>query len=116
MVNIELFATIMLVVQIVHSIEELLTGFYKKWFVFKMSFKFFLGFEIIHNLFWVFVLLNKQFPFRTSLLTFFIILMFAQSILHMFWMWNEKKYIPGLYTAILHIIIFPVFCFLQYFK
>ncbi len=107
----QLFASLILVVQIVHSIEEITTGFHKRWFFFKMSFKFFLIFEILHNLFWIAVVLFQQFPYRLNLLALFIVLMFAQSLWHLAWWTMEKKYVPGLITAIIHVALFLVFYF-----
>jgi len=101
----------MYAVQIFHSIEELATGFHKKWFFFKMSFKFFFSFEIIHNLLWLFVLLNTQLPYRKYLLVFFLLLMFAQSLWHLAWWAMKKQYVPGLVTAPIHIILFLLFYF-----
>lgn len=111
MINILLFAWIIYAVQIIHSLEELSTGFHKKWFVFKMPFRTFLAFEIIHNSFWAIVLIYKSFPFRLELLAFFIVLMFAQSLWHLAWWAMKKEYVPGLVTAIIHVILFLVFYF-----
>src|SRR3989344_7462798 len=85
--------------QIIHSFEELSTGFHKRWYLFKMPFRVFLGFEVLFNLFWAIVLLSKQFPERQILLAIFIVLMFANGIQHLVWFGWEKKYVPGLLTA-----------------
>lgn len=106
-------ARLMYVVQLFHSSEELLNNFHKKWFFKKLSFKFFLTFEIIHNIFWGLVLFIPTFPFRLQVLGLFILLMFANGIEHVVWYMWEKKYVPGLFTAFLHIIIFTVFFFLN---
>ena len=111
MLHILQFASIMYVVQLIHSVEELTTGFHKKWFLFKMPFKTFLGFEILHNLFWLSVLILPSFPFREQLLAFFIVLMFANGIEHLIWAGSIKKYVPGLFTAPIHIILFLSFIF-----
>ncbi len=111
MTNLELFATIILFIQIAHSIEELSTGFHKKWYLFKMSFKVFLTFEICFTLFWSSVIFFQNFPSREILLSFFLILMFANGVQHLVWAGSVKKYVPGLYTAFLHILIFLVFYF-----
>lgn len=105
------FATIMYVIQVLHSVEELSTGFHKKWFLFKMPFRTFLSFEIFHNLFWLLVLLLPTFPYRIQLLAFFIVLMFANGIEHVIWALSIKKYVPGLITAPIHIILFFIFYF-----
>lgn len=112
MVNVELFATIMFVVQLVHSLEELKTGFHKKWFLFKMPFWVFFTFEIVHNLFWGSVLLFKSFPSREYFLVLFIVLMFANGVEHLVWWAFVKKYVPGLITAPIHVVLFLVFCYL----
>ena len=110
------FFVLMFVVQIVHSVEELATGFHKKWFFFKMSFKFFLTFEVLHNLFWFAVLVFNQFPYRNHLMAFFIVLMFAQSLWHLAWWAMKKEYVPGLVTASLHVGLFLTFYFQVLFR
>lgn len=105
----EQFFVISLVVQIAHSIEELSTGFHKKWYVFKMPFWVFLVFEIVFNGFWIVVFLLQDFPSRTHLQAFFLALMFANGVQHVVWAGNVKKYVPGLITAVLHIIIFLIY-------
>lgn len=110
MVEIQTFATLIFIVQLFHSVEELSTGFYKKWFFFKMSFRTFLTFEILLYLL-VLLILIFNFPYKNYLLAFFIVLMFAQSLWHLAWWAMEKKYVPGLVTAIIHVVIFLIFYF-----
>lgn len=107
----EQFFAISLLVQIAHSVEELSTGFHKKWYVFKMPFWVFLAFEIVFEGFWIAVWLLQDFPERTHLQAFFLALMFANGVQHIVWAGNAKKYVPGLITAPVHIIIFLVFYF-----
>lgn len=109
--SIEFFAIIFLFVQILHSIEELSTGFHKKWYFTKMSFKTFLTFEIIHNLFWSAAVFIKGFPYRNELLLFFFALMFANGVQHLVWAGFKKSYVPGLITAPIHILVFLIFYF-----
>lgn len=104
-------ATVMFFVQIIHSLEELTTDFHKKWFLFKMPFWIFLTFEIIHTTFWAIVLLIQNFPFREQFLLFFIILMFANGLEHVIWAIKVKKYVPGLVTAPIHILLFVTFIY-----
>ncbi len=108
---IEQFALIIFGIQILHSIEELLTGFHKKWYLFKMPFKIFLSFEIFFSLFWGSVLFQKTFPYRENLLVFFTVLMFANGVQHIVWWGTVKKYVPGLITAFAHIAVFLIFFF-----
>ena len=107
----EQFFALSLFVQIIHVIEELLTGFHKKWYVFKMPFWMFLSFEIVFEGFWISVFLIHDLPMRNFLQALFLILMFANGIQHIVWAGNAKKYVPGLITAPIHIIIFLIFYF-----
>ncbi|MBA3724812.1 MAG: HXXEE domain-containing protein [Candidatus Levybacteria bacterium] len=111
MINLETFALVILIVQIAHSIEELATGFHKRWYLRKLSFNTFLLFEIVHNIFWISVVLFKEFPLRSELLFFFIALMFANGVQHLVWFGTEKKYVPGLITAPIHVVLFLLFFF-----
>lgn len=107
--NIELFAYIVFGIQFFHSIEELLTGFHKKWYLVKLPFNAFLLFEICFTIFWGIILYFEAIPIRYELLAFYLILMFANGVQHVVWWGSEKKYVPGLYTAILHILVFLIF-------
>lgn len=105
----ELAFKILLGIQCLHSIEELSTGFHKKWYLFRMPFAVFLGFEIIFLTFWTLVLLHPAMQWRYALMTFFNLLMFANGIQHLVWAGIEKKYVPGLVTAPLFLILFLAF-------
>lgn len=107
----EQFFIISLIVQIAHSIEELTTGFHKKWYLFKMPFLIFLLFELAFSSFWIYIFLNKSFPNRDYLQAFFLLLMFANGVQHLVWAGIVKKYVPGLVTSPLHLIIFLLFYF-----
>lgn len=107
----EQFFTISLLIQVIHAIEELTTGFNKKWYAFKIPFWVFLAFEIIFEGFWIAVWLLQDFPNRTLLQAFFLALMFANGVQHIVWAGNVKKYVPGLITAPVHIIVFLVYYF-----
>ena len=107
----EQFVVISYIVQLLHSFEELSTGFHKKWYLFKMPFKVFLSFEICFSLFWGIVIFNTNFPGRGALSAFFLALMFANGVQHLVWSGCVKKYVPGLVTAPIHIIVFLIFYF-----
>src|SRR3989338_5368201 len=106
MTSLEQFFTLSLLIQLVHSIEELSTGFHRKWYLFKMPFWVFLTFELVFSLFWIFVLLFPTLPYRSNIQAVFLMLMFANGIQHIVWAYSVKKYVPGLITAPIHIIIF----------
>jgi len=103
--NLESFYILSLSVQVIHSIEELSTGFHKRWYLFKMPFLIFLLFEILFTSFWIVILLVPSLPNRTMLQTTFLLLMFANGVQHLVWWGNVKKYVPGLLTTPIHIII-----------
>jgi len=103
------FYTIALFIQLLHSLEELSTGFHKRWYLFKIPFRTFLTFEIVFSLFWILILLIQPIPYREFFQAFFLVLMFANGIQHIVWFGSEKRYVPGLITAIAHVIIFLVF-------
>jgi len=109
----EQFYLISLLTQLIHSIEELSTGFHKKWYLFRMSFKTFLLFEIFFSLFWIFVLMQQNLSFRSWLQEFFLALMFANGIQHLVWWGVTKKYVPGLVTAFGHVLVFLTFYFMR---
>lgn len=111
MTSIFTFGLIAFTIQLAHSFEELITGFHKKWYFRKLSFRFFLAFEILHNIFWLSVLYTESFPVRYQLISFFLVLMFANGIQHVVWAGSVKKYVPGLATSALHIANFLVFYF-----
>lgn len=107
----EQFFLIGLVTQFAHSVEELSTGFHKKWYLFQMPFWMFLAFEIAFSTFFIFVLLTPTLSYRSIIQAFFLVLMFANGIQHLIWTGCVKKYVPGLITALVHIGIFLVFYF-----
>lgn len=105
----EQFAQISYSIQLLHSFEELSTGFHKKWYLFKMPFKVFLTFEICFSIFWGVVVFNNNFPARAPLLAFFLALMFSNGVQHLVWSGYVKKYVPGLITAPIHVLVFLIF-------
>lgn len=107
--QLETYFFISLLIQIVHSVEELSTGFHRKWYLFKMSFYTFLVFEILFTLFWILVGTVHNFPYRELFEGFFLALMFANGVQHLVWAGVVKKYVPGLITAPIHILVFLVF-------
>lgn len=107
--SLESFYLLSLIIQIVHSIEELSTGFHKKWYLVKIPLKLFFIWEISFSIFWLLVFILKNFPGRENLMLFFLALMFANGVQHLVWVGSVKKYVPGLLTAPIHIIVFLVF-------
>ena len=102
------FATYMFFVQLVHSLEELATGFHKQWYFFSMPFWFFLLFEVLHTIFWELIIFTNIFSNKLELSAVFMILMFANGVQHVVWGAIRKKYVPGLITAPVHIVLFLI--------
>lgn len=107
----EQFYLIVLLVQLAHSVEELTTGFHRRWYLFKMPFLTFLSFELLFSAFWFFVFFSSSLLYREYLQAFFLVLMFANGVQHLIWWGVEKKYVPGLVTAFVHVAVFLVFFF-----
>ncbi|OGE31964.1 hypothetical protein A2631_02485 [Candidatus Daviesbacteria bacterium RIFCSPHIGHO2_01_FULL_44_29] len=107
----EQFFLISVLVQIAHVLEELFTGFHKKWYAFKMPFWVFLLFELVFEGFWISVYFLQDFPNRQYFQAFFLVLMFANGVQHIVWSGVAKKYVPGLITAPIHILVFLFFYF-----
>mgnify|MGYP001578370778 FL=1 len=76
-----------------------------------MPFWVFLLYEIAFESFWIAILLFPSFPNRLNLQAFFLVLMFANGVQHLVWAVNVKKYVPGLITEPVHIIVFLIFYF-----
>jgi len=111
MTQLELFFTILLTTQFFHSIEEASMGFNKKFPLFKMPLWTFLLFEAMFQGFFWFVLLNEAFGSRETFMHIFALLMFANGLWHIVWWGIIKKYVPGLATAPIFLIIFITFYF-----
>lgn len=110
MVALSSLVVLMIFVQIIHSVEEVLTRFDKEWkFIARVNFKFMVSFLILFNLFWLIVLNYTSFPLRQELLSGFMVLMFGRSLVHIIWSLNAKKYTPGLLTAPLEALIYLAF-------
>jgi hypothetical protein len=111
METLELFFILSLLTQLVHSAEELTTGFHRKWYLFTMPFWLFLLFEICFSVFFLAALFSSAFPFREAIQAFFIVLMFANGVQHIVWWGSVKTYVPGLITAPIHVGVFLAFYF-----
>ncbi len=107
--TLEFYFTLFVAIQLLHSLEEIFTGFDRRWRVWKMSRRFFVTFEIIFSLFLITLIFWTQFPFRETIMYGFNLLMFANGVWHLMWAGIEKKYVPGLFTAPLFIIVFILF-------
>ena len=99
------------ITQLIHSQEEIWTNFHKRWFVFTMPRWVFITFEILFTLPIIAYLLNPNLPYANGYMSVFALLMFVNGIEHIIWALLEKKYVPGLATAPLFVIIFVLYYF-----
>lgn len=103
MENIITAFTISCIIQIFHSLEEIFTRFDKRWPLWRMSRTTFVAFEIVFSLVFLYVLFFQP-SFYEIFAKAFLLLMFANGIWHLFWGWNEKRYVPGVITAPFHVL------------
>lgn len=108
MENLILAFTASCIIQIFHSSEEIITHFEKRWPLWKMKRITFVSFEILFSLLFLYVLLFAP-SFQIEFAKIFIMVMFANGIWHLFWAGSEKRYVPGLITAPLHILNFIIY-------
>jgi hypothetical protein len=111
MENIITFFAISCAIQIFHSLEEIVMRFEKFWPLWKMKRVTFISFEILFSLLFLYVLLFAP-TYQLIFAKLFLLTMFANGVWHIFWGWSDRKYVPGLVTAPLHIINLVIF-FLQ---
>jgi len=95
----------------VHFLEEVFTDFHKKFPPFKMPLWVFVTFDLLFQGFFWLVWWNEAMIYRETWMHVFALLMFANGIWHIVWWAIEKKYVPGLITAPLHLIAFIYFYF-----
>jgi hypothetical protein len=109
--SLDIWYLLFVITQLIHSQEEIHTGFYKKSQIFGMSKKLFITFEIVFSLFILLFVFFKEIPFNTIWKHVFILLMFANGIEHFLWFLKEKKYVPGVVTAFIALIMFIFYYF-----
>jgi Protein of unknown function with HXXEE motif len=90
-------------IQIIHSLEEIITRFDRRWPLWQMKRSTFISFETLFTLLFLSVLFISL-PFQEIFAKTFLLSMFANGIWHIFWAGSEKRYVPGLITAPLHVI------------
>lgn len=96
-------AQIAFFIQLLHSLEELATGFHRKWYLFSMPFWVFFLFEVCFSLFWFIAIFTESVPYKTTMLHIFLLLMFANGVQHLVWLGWAKKYNPGFVTSLVHL-------------
>jgi hypothetical protein len=96
------------ITQLIHSQEEVWTGFHKRWF-FKMSRRAFVSFEVVFSAIILAYMIWPNLPFANVYMPLFALLMFANGVEHVVWAAIEKRYVPGLVTAPIFLIIFAFY-------
>lgn len=99
------------IVQLIHSQEEIWTGFHKRWFVFKMPRWVFVTFELVFSAVIVSYALWPDLPFSSLVMPSFVLIMLINGIGHIVWGLIERRYVPGLVTAPFFIVLFTVYYF-----
>ena len=93
-------------IQLVHSQEEIWTGFNKRWFVFTMPRWAFITFEVLFSIPIVAYIINPHLLFANVYVPVFALIMFINGIGHIVWGLVKKSYVPGLVTAPLFVAVF----------
>ena len=107
----EYFFILSLIVQCIHGSEALIMGAHREWYLFTMPFWVLLLWEIVFLGFWSTVYVVPGFPWREHLEALFLVLMFANGLQHIVWWGTRKSYVPGIFTAPLHVVVFLAFYF-----
>ena len=97
------------IVQLIHSQEEIWTGFHKKWFLFRMPKWVFLTFEAVLSAAIITYLFKPHLAGATIFMPWFIFAMLLNGMEHVIWAAVKKGYVPGLATAPLFILLFVPF-------
>lgn len=95
--------------QLLHSQEEIWTGFHKRWFGFTMPRWVFVLFEILFSLPIVAYIVNPDLPLANWYMHFFSLVMLVNGIGHIVWSLVVKSYVPGLATAPFFVVIFAFY-------
>lgn len=92
--------------QLAHSQEEIWTGFHKKWFVFTMPRWAFIAFEVLFLAVMFLYILRPELAFAATYMKLFALVMLINGIGHIVWGLVLRKYVPGLITAPIFVVIF----------
>jgi hypothetical protein len=93
-------------VQLLHSQEEIWTGFHKKWFVFTMPRWVFMAFEALLSATIIAYILYPHLSGAVAFSQWFIFAMLLNGMEHIVWAAVKKTYVPGLITAPLFLVLF----------
>lgn len=94
------------ILQLIHSQEEIWTGFHKKWFVFTMPRWVFLTFEAALSSVIILYMLKPELAGAHTFMVWFMFAMLLNGMEHVIWGAVKKSYVPGLVTAPFFILLF----------
>jgi hypothetical protein len=97
------------ILQIIHSQEEIWTGFHEKWFVFSMPRWLFLTFEFVLSATIITYTFKPQLNGADHFMQWFIFAMLLNGIEHIVWAAVKKTYVPGLVTAPFFVLLFAAY-------
>ncbi len=97
------------ILQLLHSQEEIWTGFHKKWFLWPMPLWLFVTFEVILSATIIVYMINPQLPGASGFMTWFMFVMLLNGMEHIIWAAMKKSYVPGLVTAPFFVVLFGGF-------
>lgn len=97
------------ILQLMHSQEEIWTGFHKKWFVFTMPRALFVAFEVAFTIPIIAYIVNPNLAGASIYMPWFMFLMLLNGMEHVIWATVKKSYVPGLITAPFFILLFALY-------
>jgi hypothetical protein len=103
------YFTVFGIIQLIHSQEEIWTGFHKKWFLFTMPRWVFVAWEACLSAVIITYMLRPHLAGATGFMLWFIFAMLLNGMEHVIWAAVKKSYVPGLATAPLFILLFIPF-------
>lgn len=103
------FYVLFAITQLIHSQEEIWTGFHKKWFVFTMPRWLFIMFEVALSAVIILYLVNPQFYAADVFMKWFMFVMLLNGMEHVIWAAVKRAYMPGLVTAPIFILLFILY-------
>ena len=97
------------ILQLIHSQEEIWTGFHRKWFLCTMPRALFVALEAVLSSAILLYIFNPELPGASGFMTWFIFVMLLNGMEHVIWAAVKKSYVPGLITAPLFVILFAFY-------
>ena len=104
-----IYFTLLGLTQLVHSQEEIWTGFNRIWFVFTMPLWAFVAFEVLFSVPIVAYIVDPKLPLAHWYMPLFALVMLINGVGHIVWGLVERRYVPGLITAPFFVVLFSLY-------